>query len=111
MNKIELCDFFQEQLEFFDVEHKRLNSGFHFQIQKEHNFYPTKRSYYNSQTGKKCHYPEFKNQKEFWIWIDQQSSERLVENAFTSKRILKILGECNTIEEAREHFKKLNNLI
>lgn len=76
MNKIELCERFGQQLEEFNVEFEVFNNGYHFQIQKDHNFYPTKRSYYNSENGQKCFYPEFKNEKHFWKWMDLKGVKR-----------------------------------
>ena len=63
MNKIEICDNFSKLLDSFRINHRRCNP-YHIQIQVQHNFYPSKKTYYNSESGKKFTYPDFKNVNE-----------------------------------------------
>ncbi len=56
--KIAITDKFCEKLDGFRVNYRRHNP-YHVQVQIEHNFYPCKRTYYNSETGKKFKYDDF----------------------------------------------------
>ena len=64
MSKLEKCNLFCDKLKAWRVNFDR-HSDYHIQVQIQHNFYPSKGTYYNSVTGKKSFYPLFENVNEF----------------------------------------------
>ena len=67
---IKSCDDFEQQLKEYRINYKRY-STYHFQIQRQHNFYPTKKSYYNSESDEKFTHPTFKNNNELLAFLSE----------------------------------------
>ena len=62
----EKCKAFSEQLTAWRINHGVHNDGFHIQVQRFHNFYPSTGRYYNSQTKKNFIYKKFNNVSDFY---------------------------------------------
>lgn len=104
--KKQLCQDFADQLKKWKINHEVFNDGIHIQIQRIHNFYPTKSSYYNTDTGEKTFYPKFKSNNELMLWLGERLSPmKLTENGFTLEYILETLEQCETLLEAKKHFQ------
>lgn len=67
------CKNFSEFLTSIRINHKVNNNGYHIQVQVQHNFYPSKGSYYNSESTKKFRYPKFKSGDDFLEFIGKNS--------------------------------------
>lgn len=104
MDKSKLCEMFVGKLKEWRVNHQVFNNGFHIQIQKVHNFYPTKQSYYNSESGHKCFYPAFKDGNDFLKWLSERTIETPKEKSFTVTEILEYLDDCETLDDAIIYF-------
>jgi len=105
-SKTQLCQDFLDKLNKWKINHEVFNNGIHVQIQRIHNFYPTKRSYYNTETGEKSFYPNFKNNNELLLWLGERLTPmKLTENAFTLEFILETLEQCEDLEEAKRIFQ------
>tara|TARA_R100000951_G_scaffold103090_2_gene95527 strand:- start:6179 stop:6448 length:270 start_codon:yes stop_codon:yes gene_type:complete len=63
--KVNSCDNFSQFLTENRIRHNVFNNGYHIQTQVQHNFYPSKGTYYNSESGKKFGYPKFKDVNAF----------------------------------------------
>lgn len=123
MNKLELCDFFAEQLEYLDIKYSRYNNGFHFQIDTIHNFYPTKRTYYNSETGAKSHFRDFRTKDDFYSFIesfnkvDPTTTKDMfsTDDLFTLDKIILMLkskdASRSSIESAKALRVKIYNIL
>lgn len=107
MDKIELCKRFKQDLNSWKINFCVFNNGFHFQVQKEHNFYPSKHTYYNSRTGNRCFYPKFTSSNEFMAFLREQSAEPEKQDLYTATQVVEILSQFDSIEFAMMHFKKL----
>ena len=68
--KILKCDEFVEKLKSFRINFER-HSIYHIQIQSQHNFYPSKGTYYNSESGAKFKYPNFKDSNDFLAFLSE----------------------------------------
>lgn len=71
--KLERCVAFSDFLTENRINHRVLNGGYHIQVQQYHNFYPSKGSYYNPDTGKKFFYKKFKTIQEFYEFLQKNS--------------------------------------
>lgn len=71
LSKIQLCDKFEKKLSDWKIKFIR-PTPYHIQVQKVHNFYPTKRKYHNSETMKVITYPKFKNVNDFLKFVGEQ---------------------------------------
>ena len=60
MNKILATDKFEEKLKKWRINYIRHNP-YHIQIQSVHNFYPSTRKYFNTETMEREIYPDFKD--------------------------------------------------
>lgn len=72
--KQDKIDAFLKKLKEFRISHRSFNFDNHIQVQVEHNFYPTTGRYYNSNNGKKCFFPDFKDVSEFLDFIKQNTT-------------------------------------
>lgn len=63
--KNEKCKAFHQTLKNWRISHLVENQGYHFQVQIQHNFYPSKGIYWNSVSRKKFRYPKWKDVNEF----------------------------------------------
>lgn len=68
--KVKRCDDFCEMLKGFRINFER-HSVYHVQIMIQHNFYPSKETYYNSESGVKMRYPQFKNANEVHEFLSE----------------------------------------
>lgn len=73
MSKIAKCNEFIKKLEDFRLNFHVFNKGYQIQIQIIHNFYPSTGSYYNSETGEKLFYPDFKDRNDLLKWIAKRT--------------------------------------
>jgi len=109
MNKIELCERFSEQLKEWRISHQVFNRGFHIQVQVIHNFYPTKQSYYNSESDDKCFYPNWKDVNDFQKWLGQKTIQEPKEISLPISEIIKQLRDCDHLDDAVSYFYELKN--
>lgn len=106
MKKYDLGVSFSKDLDKMKVSHRVLNNGYHIQVMVIHNFYPSKKTYYNSDTGRKCKYNEFKNQNELFDFLKEDYIKPEV--ILSKESVIKILNQCGDLKEAIMHFKQLN---
>ena len=64
MNKIKITYAFCNSLDSMDIDYDRF-TDYHIQVDRNNNFYPTTNRYYNSKTGVKKYFKEFKSKEEF----------------------------------------------
>jgi len=69
--KIKRCEDFIEFLKNNRINHRVNNNGYHIQLQVQHNFYPSKGTYYNSASGKKFHYKKFESSSELLKFLSK----------------------------------------
>jgi len=71
----EKCSKFSSKLKEWRISHLVFNRGYHIQIQREHNFYPSTNIYYNPNTGKKFRFSMFKNVTELNTFLSKNVSK------------------------------------
>ena len=73
-SKRKICDKFNDKLKELRINFIR-HSVYHFQIQVEHNFYPTTEVYYNSRTGERCAYKQFETHSELMKFLREKTHD------------------------------------
>ena len=68
-----LCQDFIDKLKEWRVNHEVYNKGYHIQIQRIHNFYPSTRTYYNGDTGIKVVSIKFDTVEELYEFIREHT--------------------------------------
>ena len=76
MSKLDKCNDFANLLKSFKINFER-HSEYHIQVQREHNFYPSNNTYYNSESGKKISIPKFKCSTEFLQFLSEHTQIEL----------------------------------
>lgn len=109
MNKQEMCDKFATQLESWKVNFQR-HSTYHIQIQIVHNFYPSKGSYYNSDSGERANYSSFESGDELIKWLSERDTGEAKEESFTVTEILEYLDDCENLVEAIVYFNNQKSI-
>lgn len=94
---------FSETLNRFKINHV-VHGKYHVQIQTVHNFYPTKGTYYNSETGKKFKYPEFKDVNEVLMFLGGNVTPE--KTTLGVDEIIDILEEQKDLVSAINYFKE-----
>lgn len=102
------CEAFDKMLNEYKISYKRC-SEYHFQVQRVYNFYPTTGIFYNSDTGKKFEYPEFKDGNDFLKFLGENSLPGPSRELYNVDYILKVLQGCTEIRSAVTHFKRLKH--
>lgn len=98
--KIKQCDDFEKLLKSLRISFER-PSTYHFQIMTIHNFYPTKGTYYNSDTEKKKPYPKFKSHDQVMKFIGTNTKQLV-------RKVCKHCGSDNVVKDAWARWDELN---
>lgn len=100
-----ICDAFCNTLSNYRISFKRHNL-YHVQIQGVHNFYPSKGTYYNSDTEHKCKFPEFKSHDDVVKFLRENGSGEMdMTITYPAYKVVEILADCEDLEEAKEFFR------